>query len=283
MARAIWTGAVTFGLVNVPVSLYSGEARQEQLSFSMLDKRDMSPIGYRKVNKKTGDEVPKGDVVRAYEYEKGQFVVLDEEDFKKASPERTQRIEIKAFVDAAAIDPAYFEKPYYLEPAAKSGKVYALLREVMKRQGKIGIATVVIRAKEYLAALIPRGAMLELCLLRYPHELADPEDLKLPEEDPKKLRLSEGELKMAERLVQDLSAPWKPEDFRDAYRDELMEFIRKKASAGKAVEVQVPKAPKAPEAPADIMALLKQSVAHAEKSKTPADGRSGRAGRRLLH
>lgn len=280
MTRTIWTGAVTFGLVNVPVSLYSGEARQEQLSFSMLDKRDMSPIGYRKVNKKTGDEVPKDDVVRAYEYEKGRFVVMDEEDFKKASPERSQLIEIKAFVDASAIDPAYFEKPYYLEPSAKSGKVYALLREVMRRSRKIGIATVVIRAKEYLAALIPRGPLLELCLMRYPHELADPEDLKLPEDDPKKLRLSEGELKMAERLVEDLSGPWTPEDFRDVYRDELMEFIRKKASAGEGVEVRLPKAAKAPEAPADIMALLKQSVAHAEKNK----GRGGGASRgRLLH
>ena len=267
MSRPIWSGAVSFGLVNVPVSLYSGEARREQLSFLMLDKRDMSPIGYRKVNKKSGEDVPKDDVVRAYEYEKGQFVVVDEADFKKASPERSQLIEIKAFVDASSIDPAYFEKPYYLEPAAKSGKVYALLREVMKRQDKIGVATVVIRAKEYLAALIPRGAMLELCLLRYSHELADPEELKLPEEDLKKLRLSEGELKMAERLVEDLSAPWKPEQFHDVYREELMEFIRKKASAGKGVEVRLPKEPKAAEAPSDIMALLKRSVAHAEKAK----------------
>lgn len=273
MAHAIWKGSVNFGLVNIPVSLYSGENRAEELAFSMLDKRDMSPIGYKKINKVTGEEVPKQDLVKAYEYAEGQWVTVSDEDLKRASPERTQRVDISAFVDAADIDPAYFDKPYYLEPAPRSEKVYALLREALARADKVGIATVVVRSREYLAALMPRDRALVLNLLRWPHELREPNELKLPDADLKKLKVSEAELKMAERLIDDLAAPWDPAQYKDKYHAEVLAFIRRKAEQGEAAAVAAaPKAEKI-EAPADIMALLKASVAQAGK----AHGRWGQA------
>jgi len=280
MAQAIWKGSVSFGLVNVPVSLYSGESREE-IHFSLIDKRDKSPIGYRKVNKKTGEEVPKDALARAFELEKGEYVLVDDAELKKASPERTQRIDIKAFVDVKEIDPAYFDKPYYLEPAAKSEKIYALLREAMSRAGKAGIASVVIRAREYLAAVMPRGPALMLELLRYQYELRDPSELHLPESDAKKLKISDSELKMAARLIEDLEADWKPAEYKDHYREELLAFIVRKAKEGRAFEVEKEEksgAKPKPGAPSeDLMALLKASVARVEKGK----GTGPRS--RLLH
>lgn len=269
MAHAIWKGSVSFGLVNVPVSVYSGEDRGRELGFSMVDKRDMSPIGYKKINKTTGEEVPKNAVGKAFELDEGKYVTLSDEDFKRASPERTQRVDIAAFVDAGDIDPAYFDKPYYLEPAAKSEKVYALLREAMIRSKKIGVASVVIRSKQYLAVVVPRDRLLELCLLRYADELRDPGELHLPDRDLKKLKITEAELKMAERLIEDLAAPWEPAQYKDEYREELLEFIKRKAAAGEGKEMP-PEAKKPRTAPpADIMALLKASLAAGSKGKPP--------------
>jgi DNA end-binding protein Ku len=279
MAQAIWKGSVSFGLVNIPVSLYSGETREE-LHFSLLDSRDKSPIGYKKINKNTGQEVPKESVVRAFELDDGEYVVVGEADLKKAAPERTQRIEIKAFVDAAQIDPAYFDRPYYLEPAAKSDKVYALLREAMARAGKAGIATVVIRAREYLCALMPRGAALMLELLRYPYELRSPDEFHLPDADSKSVKVTETELKMAERLIKDLEDDWDPAAYKDEYREKLLAFIERKAKEGRAFEIEAPgkQAEKKLEPAADVMALLKASVAHAETAKRKGGHRG-----RLLH
>lgn len=254
----VWNGLVSFGLVNIPVSLHSGESVKE-LHFTMLDRRDLSPIGYRKINKSTGDEVPAGRIVKGFRLDDGRYVTLTEEDFRRASPERTQRIEIHSFVDGARIDPAYFERPYYLEPAPKHEKAYALLREAMKRAGRIGVATIVLRARQHLAALMPRGPALTLELLRYPEELRDPGDLHLPAEGSG--GLSEGELAMAERLIEDLAAPWKPERFKDDYRGELLDFIEKKAKAGKAEAGPAAAKPRGSATPpGDIMALLKKSL-----------------------
>jgi DNA end-binding protein Ku len=266
MARAIWTGGISFGLVNVPVNLYSAESRDE-LSFSMLDKRDMSPIGYKKVSKATGREVPREDVVKAYEYEEGRFVPVADEDFKRASPARSQRIDVVAFVDASAIDPAYFQTPYYLEPAGRSDKHYALLREALQRSGKVGVAQVVLRSREYLCALMPRGELLLLELLRYPHELRDPSELKLPERGDKSLKITEAELKMAERLIDDLADGWEPGKYKDRYREELLAFIKRKAEKGESAAVAAAPKEAATAAPADIMSLLKKSVARAERQR----------------
>ena len=257
----IWTGTISFGLVNIPVTLHSGEASND-LHFSMLDRRDLSPIGYRKINKNTGAEVPSAQIVKGFKYGPDEYVTVGEEDFKKASPERTQRIDIAAFVDGAKIDPAMFDRPYFLEPAAKSEKAYALLREAMRRSGKIGIASVVLRARQHLAALLVQGRVLTLELLRYRNELRDPSELHLPDEDLRRLKITETELEMAERLIADLSGPWKPEQYKDQYRDELLAFIEAKAKAGKAFSAPAAPARTRPlAAPVDIMSLLKKSLA----------------------
>jgi DNA end-binding protein Ku len=272
MPHAIWKGSVGFGLVNIPVSLYSGESRDE-LGFTMLDKRDMSPIGYKKFNKKTGEDVKKQDIVKGYELSEGEFVTLSDEELKRAAPDKTQRVDIHAFVDADDLDPAFFSAPYYLEPAAKADKVYGLLREALKRTKKAGVATVVLRAKQYLAVVLPRGDALMLLLLRYAHELRSPDELRLPAGDAKKLKLSEPELKMAERLIEDLAAPWEPSKYHDEYREALLDFIKKKSEAGGTKHVELPEPSKKVEPPADIMALLKKSVAHVGKAKAPVRGR----------
>lgn len=277
MAHAIWKGSVGFGLVNIPVNLYSGENRGEELSFTMLDKKTMDPIGYKKVNKKTGQEVPKQDIVKGFELEEGRYVVLEDADFKKAAPDKSQRVDIHAFIDGRDLDPAYFSSPYFLEPAAKSDKIYALLREALKRSGRIGIATFVLRNKQYLAAVMPRGDALMLVLLRYAQELKDPEELRLPHGDAKKLKISDAELKMAERLIEDLASPWDPARYKDDYKEQLMELIKKKAETGKVEEVELPKAAAKPTPPADIMELLKQSVAHVASGKGGAKAAAAKA------
>lgn len=287
MAReSIWTGSLTFGLVNIPVVLRPAEARKE-LGFSLRDKSDMSPIGYRKVNKTTGQEVPKDRIVKAFEYADDRWVVVDDADFKKAAPERTKAVEITAFVDAKDIDPAYFDRPYYLEPARRGEKPYLLLLEALTRAGKAGIAQVVLRNRAYLSAVIPRGDVLMLELLRYDHELRPPRGLGLSAADKRKWKVTEGELKMAQRLIDDLAAPWRPEEYRDEYTDQLLQFIKTKAEKGETAAAPAEAGrPERLEPPADIMALLKRSVAHAEsgKSHPRGDGRAphGRRGR-MLH
>ena len=257
----IWTGTISFGLVNIPVTLHSGKAANE-LHFTMLDRRDLSPIDYRKINKNTGAEVPNAQIVKGFKYGPDAYVTLTEDDFKKASPERTQRIDIAAFVDGAKIDPAMFDRPYFLEPAAKSEKAYALLREAMRRTGKVGIASVVLRARQHLAALLVQGRVLTLELLRYRDEIRDPAELHLPDEDARRMKITETELEMAERLIDRLSGAWRPELYKDQYRDELLAFIEAKAKDGKTLPAPAGPPPARPlAAPVDIMTLLKRSLA----------------------
>lgn len=258
---AIWTGTVSFGLVNIPVTLHSGETANE-LHFSMLDKRDLSPIGYRKINKNTGADVAASQIVKGYRYGPDEFVTVTDEDFKRASPERAQRIDISAFVDAGKIDPAMYDRPYYLEPAAKSDKAYALLREAMRRSGKVGIASVVLRARQHLAVLFVQGRALTLELLRYRDELRDASDLRLPDDDLRRLKITDAELEMAGRLVEELGGRWDPDEYKDEYRDELLKFIETKAKAGKTVPAPPgPSKARPLAAPTDIMGLLKKSLA----------------------
>src|SRR2546423_1965407 len=180
MPRVLWKGAISFGLVHVPVSLYPA-TQSERLSFDMIDKRDFSPIGYRKVNKRTGEEVSSENIVKGYEYEKGDYVVVSNEDFKQANVEATQTVDIVAFVDAASVAPYYYDTPYYLEPGKRGEKGYTLLREVLRRTGKIGIANVVIRSRQHLAALIPLERMLLINTLRFATEIRSTYDLTQPE------------------------------------------------------------------------------------------------------
>lgn len=262
MARALWKGSISFGLVNIPVGLYSAEQRDDGVSFSQLDRRTMSPIGYRRYNKSNGDEVPWDEIVRGYEYEKGRYVVLTDEDFEQANPKASRTVEIVDFVDAAEIEPLYFDKPYYLAPTENGNKGYALLRETLRRTGKVGVARVVIRTREYLAAVIARDSMMILEILRYPHELRGSDDLDVPAEDLTTLGVSEKELKMAELLVEQMVEDWEPAKYRDQYRDDLLTRIEAKIAAGD-TELVAEAAPDEEEAATDvvdIMTLLKRSV-----------------------
>jgi DNA end-binding protein Ku len=258
MARAIWKGSISFGLVNIPVGLYAAETRND-ISFKMLDSKTMSPIHYKRVSEESGKEVPWEQTVRGYELEGGKYVVLSDEDLKGAAPEATQTIDITDFVDLDEISPLYFDKPYYLAPDKKGAKSYALLRETLRRTNKVGIAQVVIRTRQYLAAVVARGDVMTLELMRYDHELRKPEDLDIPHG---KSGVTDREVEMAERLVEGMLAAWDPEKYKDTYRNDVMKMIEKRAKAGEFESSPEP-APK-PEKPRnnviDLMALLKQSV-----------------------
>jgi DNA end-binding protein Ku len=258
MPRAIWKGSISFGLVNIPVGLYSAEKREE-ISFHLLDRRNMARVRYKKVNEETGNEVPWDETVRGYEYEKGHYVVLTDEDLKRAAPEATQSIDILDFVDLEEISPLYFDKPYYLGPDKKGARAYALLRETLRRTGKAGIAKVVIRTKQYLAAVVARGDVLTLEILRYAHELRDPGELDVP---TSKEGVCERELEMAERLVEGMVEDWEPEKYEDTYRDDVMKLIEKRVEAGQTEGSDEPApAPRRTEGKVvDLMALLKQSI-----------------------
>jgi DNA end-binding protein Ku len=263
MARAIWKGSISFGLVNIPVGLFSA-ASPDELSFRQLDKRNMSPIGYKKYNKNTGDDVESDEIVKGYEYESGHYVVLSDEDLRRANPEKTQTVEITDFVDLDEIDAVYFDKPYYLAPTGKNKKGYALLREALKRTRKVGIAKVVIRSREYLSAVVPQGDVLLLEILRYPHEIRSADDLEVPQGELKDMGVNDREVEMAERLVEGMTAGWDPSRYHDSYRDDLMQLIQARIESG---QTDAPDETPVEEIDTgergeviDIMALLKRSV-----------------------
>jgi DNA end-binding protein Ku len=262
MARGLWKGAISFGLVNVPVELFSAQKRSSELDLTMLDRRDMAPVGYRRVNKASGKEVPWEDVVKGYEYEDGRYVVLSEEDFRRANPELAKTVDILAFVDRADIPPYHFETPYYLGPGKRGEKAYVLLRDALEKAGKVGIAMVVIRTKQYLAALLPQGDALMLNTLRYHAELKSAGDVDIPQK-LKGAKVTAKELDMALRLVDDMSDDWQPEKYHDTYREDLLKRIEEKVKAGQTEELTAPaeegKAEKGGEV-IDLMALLRKSV-----------------------
>ena len=261
MPRALWKGAISFGLVHVPVSLYPA-TQSERLSFDMIDKRDFSPIGYRKVNKRTGEEVSSENIVKGYEYEKGEYVVVTNEDFKQANVEATQTVDIVTFVDAAAVAPYYYDTPYYLEPGKRGEKGYALLREVLRRTGKVAIANVVIRSRQHLAALIPLERMLLMNTLRFASEIRSMADLSLPEAGDK--HVTDKELAMAERLVADMTDKWNPEQYKDTYTSDLMARIEQRISAGEThaitPETKESAEPRRGAEVIDLVSLLRRSL-----------------------
>jgi DNA end-binding protein Ku len=224
--RSLWTGAIGFGLVNIPVKLYSA-IQQSDLDLDMLDKKDHSNIKFKRVNEKTGKEVTWENIVRAYNYE-GHYVVLNDEDFKKASPEKTKMIEISEFVEGAEVDSMYYDTPYYLEPQKGGEKAYVLLRDALKKTEKTGLATFVLRTKESLALIKPSGKVLILQKIRYQEEIRDTGELKIPDTAPKP-----AELKMAITLIEQLSAKFDISKFKDTYSHELMKMIEAKAKGKK--------------------------------------------------
>jgi len=257
MARALWKGAIVFGLVNIPVDLYPG-ARSSTIDLDWIDKRDMSPVGYQRINKTTGKPVDKDDIVKGYQYSKGRYVILSEEDFKQANPKATQTVEIKAFVDASEIPPPFFETPYRLAPGKRGEKGYALLRETLRETGKVGIAEVVIRSKQHLAAVMVAGDALLLELLRWRDELLDPAEFELPSGKS----VSAKELDLAKRLVADMTEHFKPEQYHDTYREDLEAQIERRVKAGNTeVVTEAPKErTKGGAQVIDLMAALKQSL-----------------------
>lgn len=262
-ARAIWKGSISFGLVNIPVGLFTA-ASPDELSFRQLDRRNMSPIGYRKYNKANGEEVESEEIVKAFEYESGSYVVLSDEDLKRANPEKTQTVEITDFVELDDIQAVYLDKPYYLAPVGKNRKGYAILREALRRTRKVGIAKVVIRSREYLSAVIPQGDVLLLEILRYPHEIRTADDLEVPRGELSEMGINERELEMAERLVEGMTAEWEPGKYHDSYRDDLMQLIQARIDSG---QTNAPDESPVEEVDleargevVDIMALLKRSV-----------------------
>ena len=225
--RAIWKGSISFGLVNIPIALYPA-TRREELNFRLLRKSDLSPINYKRVAEVDGKEVPWEEIVKGYEYEKGKFVVLKEEDFRRADIEATQSVDIIEFVKLEEIDPIFFDKPYYLEPDKKGNKAYVLLREALKRTGQVGIAKVVIKTREHLAAVKPQEQGLMLELMHFANELRDVDDFKLPHA----AAIGKKELEMAKALIQSMSDEWDPDAYVDEYRKALEQVIEDKIKKG---------------------------------------------------
>jgi len=263
MARPIWTGTLSFGLLNIPVKLMTGERRVD-LHFRMLDSRNKAPIRYERVNEETGEEVPWKEIVKAFEYDKGSYVVIEEADIAAASPDNKESVDIDTFVDADSIGAEFYEKPYILEPGKKAEKGYVLLREVLKRSGKVGIGRVVIRTREYLAAVMPHGEALLLMILRYAQELIDPADYKLPEGGLAKWKISPREIDMAEQLIKSMSSQWKPDSYKDDFRQRLHKVIEQRVKSKKVVRGKDTDEAKLPENAAtnviDFAELLKRSL-----------------------
>jgi DNA end-binding protein Ku len=280
MPQAIWKGSIRFGLVNIPVAVYPAE-ESDELSFTLLDRRDLSPVGYQRINKASGEEVPWSEIVKGYEYEDGEYVVLGDEDFKRANPEATQTVDIVAFVDASQIDPMYFDRPYYLAPIKGGEKGYALLREALAASGKVGVAKVVLRTREHLAAVIPRGRALVLELLRFPHELRDAGELDLPKAGLEDAGVTKREIEMAEKLVEGMVEEWDPTQYKDDYRNDLMARIDEKIEKGETEVIAEPEEEEEGERKGaeviDIMDLLKRSLEKTGgKAKTKASAKAGK-------
>lgn len=260
MARAMWKGAITFSLVHIPVSVYPA-AREDTLDLDLLDRRDFAPVGFRRYNKNTGHAVEWKDIVKGYQYRKGDYVVLTEEDFRRANVKATQTIEIQQFVAADQVPPYFFETPYFVVPDAKAGRVYRLLHDVLEKTGRYGIATVVLRTRQNVVALLPVGDMIVMNTLRFASELLP----AIPSEAvDKAAKPSARELQMAERLVADMTDDWRPEHFHDTYVEDLKRRIAEKVKAGQSRQLTAPAKTREPREPkgkiVDLMALLEQSL-----------------------
>lgn len=272
MPRSFWTGQLSFGLVEIPVRL-QGAVEPDELDFTMLDKTDLSPIGFRRVNKTTGREVPWERIVKGYDLGNERFVVLGPGDFEKANVEATRTIEIVAFVDGSEIEPLYFETPFYVEPVKKTSRSYVLLRESLRRSGKIGIAKVVLRTRQHLAALLTSGPALVLNLLRFSHEVRSKESLALPAATSRTSKVSAEEMRMADRLIEEMTRAWKPSQYKDEYRDDLLALIRKKARSKGArhIEEEAPVRRETKRADVvDLMPLLRKSLGTRARKKSSA-------------
>ena len=269
-ARPIWNGTLSFGLLNIPIQLMTGERRNE-LHFRMMDARNKAPIKYERVNAETGEEVPWKEIVKAFEYSKGNYVVLEPEDIAAAASEAREVIEMEGFVDRTEIPDSYLEKPYVLVPGKKAEKGYVLLREVLKKTGKVGIGRVVIRTKEYLAMVEPFEDALQLILLRFPQEVVDIAEYNVPEGSATKWHISPKEMEMATTLLESMATQFNPDDYQDEFKERLSAVIKKRLKAKGAtttVEEEEGPAHDATTNVVDFMSLLKKSLE--KKGEAPA-------------
>jgi DNA end-binding protein Ku len=268
--RPTWKGSISFGLVYIPIAVYPA-TREEKLSFRQLRKTDLSPIKYKKVAEADMKEVQADQIVKGFEYERGRYVVLSDEDFEKVRIESTHSIDITDFVDLDQVDPKFFYKPYFLEPQKGGEKAYALLHKALSGTGKIGIAKVVIANREYLAAVKPDGLLLVLELMHFASEVLTPEELNRP-----KTELNDKELKMANALIESMSSDWQPEKYRDEYRDAVMEMIETKAK-NKTLPAAPVAAPRSTNV-VDLVKVLQESISRSQSGRVKRGG-NGASGR----
>jgi DNA end-binding protein Ku len=259
--RAIWKGSISFGLVNIPIALYPA-THTEDLKFRLLRSKDLSPVNYKRVAEVDGKEVTWDQIVKGYEYEKGKFVVIKDEDFKRVDVEATQTVDIINFVDLEEVNPVFFHKPYYMEPQKGGDRAYVLLREALESTGKIGIAKVVIKTRQHLAALKPQGDGLMLELMHFAAELRAVEDFRQPRE----AKIAKKELDMAKALVESMTEKWDPEAYKDDYREALEDMIEEKV---KHPDKEIPKkaAKKRPSNVIDLVAVLQESMREGSKAR----------------
>lgn len=280
MPRAIWTGAISFGLVYIPVQLHSA-SHTSSLDLDLLDRRDFSPVGYQRVNKRTGKVVEWADIVKGYQYEKGKYVALNEEDFRQANVKATQTIDIQQFTDQASIPPEYFETPYFLAPGKGGAKVYALLREALKKSKKAAVATFVMRGRQHLAMLHPSDQALMLNTLRFEEEVRSADELDLP---GKSAGVSSKELAMAERLIDDMTGKWNPSEFKDTYSRDLLARVKEKIRSRETHKLTPTAKTREPRQSAqviDLMDVLKKSLEQGKGAKrAPARRRATHARKR---
>ena len=264
--RPIWTGSISFGLLQVPVQLFSA-TRDLDLHFRMLDGRDKKPIRYERVNSDSGEEVPWKEIVKAYEVKKGSFLVVDEKELKAAAPEQTQTIDLEAFVDRCDIDPIYYDKPYHVAPGKKAEKAYSLLHAALLKTSKVGIARVVIRTRQYLAALLPEKASLVLTLMRFDEEVVSPKTVGITA--TKAPKVTAAELDMADKLLTSMSKKWDPSDYKDEFRTKLRAMLDRKAKRGSMVKEAPKDKPETDEGGKviDLLAVLQQSLGSGKKAK----------------
>lgn len=276
MARAIWKGAIAFGLVNIPVGLSSAEEPDSEVGLHMVDKKNNARIRYKKVNAETGEEVPSDRIVKGYEHEEGEFVLFDDNELASVRPELTKTIEIQQFVDLADIEPLLYERPYYLEPEKRGRKAYALLRETLRESGKAGIARVVIRTREYLAAMFVRDDVIVLELMRFPDEVRPASKLDLPDSSDSRFKPAKKEMELAKRLVDDMTEKWNPDEHHDQYQSALLAYIDDKVSKGATAVVKGGEREResgsTPSNTIDLAAYLEKSIMAGKGSKgSPTD------------
>lgn len=275
MARAIWKGAIAFGLVNIPVGLSSAEEPDSEVGLHMVDKKNNARIRYKKVNAETGEEVPADRIVKGYEHEEGEFVLFDDKELEDVRPELTKTIEIKQFVDLADIEPLLYEKPYYLEPEKRGRKAYALLRETLRESGKAGVARVVIRTREYLAAMFVRDDAIVLELMRFPDEVRPASKLDLPASSDAQFKPARKEMELAKRLVDDMTEKWDPAEHHDEYQSALMAYIDGKIAKGATAVVKGGEKERESGGGTsgntiDLAAYLEKSIMDGKRTKSPA-------------